>query len=370
MATLSLKHIYKTYSDNENVINDFNLEIADQDFVVLVGPSGCGKSSVLRMIAGLEDISKGEIYIGERLVNAIAPKERDIAMVFQNYALYPHMSVYDNMAFGLKMRKVPQKQIDEKVQQAANILNISHLLDRRPKALSGGQKQRVALGRAIVREPKVFLMDEPLSNLDAKLRTQMRSEIIRLHKKLRTTFIYVTHDQVEAMTMGTKIVVMDEGIIQQIDSPASIYHKPANVFVAGFMGTPQMNFLRGSVIAKDQEVLIDFGESCITLSSDIGKLIKQAGYGGKTIIIGIRPEDIQLSQTYISQHSKAAFEAEVQFTELMGAESLIYLAKNKESITVRINGVSHAKIGDIIKFALDETKIHFFDPDSERNIFK
>ena len=244
MANLSLKHIYKVYPGDVTAVKDFNLEIADKEFIVFVGPSGCGKSTTLRMIAGLEEISKGELYIGDRLVNEVEPKERDIAMVFQSYALYPHMTVYDNMAFGLKLRKVPKDEIDKKVKDAAKILDIEHLLDRKPKALSGGQRQRVALGRAIVREPKVFLMDEPLSNLDAKLRVQMRTEIAKLHQRLQTTFIYVTHDQVEAMTMGTRIVVMKDGIVQQVDSPQEIYNNPANIFVAGFIGSPQMNFNR------------------------------------------------------------------------------------------------------------------------------
>ena len=247
MANLSLKHIYKVYPGDVTAVKDFNLEIADKEFIVFVGPSGCGKSTTLRMIAGLEEISKGELYIGDRLVNEVEPKERDIAMVFQSYALYPHMTVYDNMAFGLKLRKVPKDEIDKKVKDAAKILDIEHLLDRKPKALSGGQRQRVALGRAIVREPKVFLMDEPLSNLDAKLRVQMRTEISKLHQRLQTTFIYVTHDQVEAMTMGTRIVVMKDGIVQQVDSPQEIYNNPANIFVAGFIGSPQMNFIDGTI---------------------------------------------------------------------------------------------------------------------------
>ena len=248
MSNLSLRHIYKIYTGNVTAVKDFNLEIEDKEFIVFVGPSGCGKSTTLRMIAGLEEISQGEIYIGDKLVNDMAPKDRDIAMVFQNYALYPHMTVYDNMAFGLKLRKMPKDEIKQKVTDVAKVLDIEHLLDRKPKALSGGQRQRVALGRAIVRNPKVFLMDEPLSNLDAKLRVQMRTEIAKLHHKLQTTFIYVTHDQTEAMTMGTRIVVMKDGLAQQVDTPHNIYEHPVNMFVAGFIGSPQMNFMEAKGI--------------------------------------------------------------------------------------------------------------------------
>ncbi|MBR6602414.1 MAG: sn-glycerol-3-phosphate ABC transporter ATP-binding protein UgpC, partial [Clostridia bacterium] len=261
MASLSLKHIYKKYPGGVTAVSDFNLEIKDKEFLVLVGPSGCGKSTTLRMIAGLEEISEGELFIGDRLVNDVAPKDRDIAMVFQNYALYPHMSVFDNMAFGLKLRKTPKEEIKRRVEEAARILDITHLLDRKPKALSGGQKQRVALGRAIVRYPKVFLLDEPLSNLDAKLRAAMRTELTKLHKSVGTTFVYVTHDQVEAMTMASRIVVMKDGVIQQVDTPQNLYDKPCNIFVAGFIGTPQMNFIDGKLTKKNGEVFFTFEES-------------------------------------------------------------------------------------------------------------
>ena len=268
MAGLSLRHIYKKYPGGVTAVSDFNLEIKDKEFLIFVGPSGCGKSTTLRMIAGLEEISEGELYIGDRYVNDIAPKDRDIAMVFQNYALYPHMTVFDNMAFGLKLRKVPKEEIKRRVEEAARILDISHLLERRPKALSGGQKQRVALGRAIVRNPKVFLLDEPLSNLDAKLRASMRTELTKLHKKVETTFIYVTHDQVEAMTMATRIVVMRDGIIQQVDTPQNLYDLPCNLFVAGFIGTPQMNFLTGKLVQHDNDLYATLGTTEVKLPAE------------------------------------------------------------------------------------------------------
>ncbi|MBQ6716116.1 MAG: sn-glycerol-3-phosphate ABC transporter ATP-binding protein UgpC, partial [Clostridia bacterium] len=268
MASVTLKNIYKVYTGGVTAVSDFCLDIEDKEFIVLVGPSGCGKSTTLRMVAGLEEISDGELYIGDKLVNDVAPKDRDIAMVFQNYALYPHMTVYDNMAFGLKLRKTPKAQIDKRVKEAARILDIEHLLNRKPKALSGGQRQRVALGRAIVREPKVFLMDEPLSNLDAKLRVQMRTEITKLHQRLQTTFIYVTHDQTEAMTMGSRIVVMKDGFIQQVDTPQNLYDYPTNLFVAGFIGSPQMNFFTVRLTKKDGEVYAVFGENSIKVPAE------------------------------------------------------------------------------------------------------
>ncbi|MEG2082761.1 MAG: sn-glycerol-3-phosphate ABC transporter ATP-binding protein UgpC, partial [Oscillospiraceae bacterium] len=295
MASISLKGIYKIYPGDVTAVTDFNLEIEDKEFIILVGPSGCGKSTTLRMIAGLEDISKGELYIDDKLVNDVAPKDRDIAMVFQNYALYPHMSVYKNMAFGLELRKMPKDEIEKRVTEAAKILDIDHLLERRPKALSGGQRQRVALGRAMVRNPKVFLLDEPLSNLDAKLRTAMRTEITKLHKRLGTTFVYVTHDQTEAMTMGDRIVVMKDGFIQQVDTPQKLYNAPVNMFVAGFIGAPQMNFLDATVAVENDKVSIDFaGKYKFTLpdSKVAGTSLKE--YDGKTITVGIRPEDIKV----------------------------------------------------------------------------
>ena len=294
MASLSLQHINKTYPNGFQAVKDFNLEIEDKEFIIFVGPSGCGKSTTLRMIAGLEEISSGELWIGDKLVNDVEPKDRDIAMVFQNYALYPHMTVYDNMAFGLKLRKVPKADIDKAVHEAAKILDIEHLLDRKPKALSGGQRQRVAMGRAIVRSPKVFLMDEPLSNLDAKLRVQMRVEISKLHQRLQTTIIYVTHDQTEAMTLGTRIVVLKDGIIQQVDTPQNLYNTPNNIFVAGFIGSPQMNLVDAEVVGNGSSVTLKLSDTVsIALPADKSKPIIDGGYVGKTVVAGIRPEDIK-----------------------------------------------------------------------------
>lgn len=368
MASLSLKHIYKIYQGNVTAVKDFNLDIEDKEFVVFVGPSGCGKSTTLRMIAGLEEISQGELFIGEKVVNDVAPKDRDIAMVFQNYALYPHMSVYDNMAFGLKLRKIPKTEIDQKVREAARILDIEHLLERKPKALSGGQRQRVALGRAIVREPKVFLMDEPLSNLDAKLRVQMRTEISKLHKRLQTTFVYVTHDQTEAMTMGTRIVVMKDGIIQQVDTPQHIYDHPTNIFVAGFIGSPQMNFIEAKLEERDGKVAVVYGEDVIVLPSDKASIVKKEGFVGKEVIMGIRPENIDVTEEFLAAHKEAVMEANVEVTELMGAETYIYLSKGKANIVARVDGTSKAKTGDKLKIAFDESKIHIFDKETERTV--
>jgi multiple sugar transport system ATP-binding protein len=368
MSSVSLKHIYKVYQGNVTAVRDFSLDIEDKEFIVFVGPSGCGKSTTLRMIAGLEEISEGDLYIADKLVNDVAPKDRDIAMVFQNYALYPHMSVYDNMAFGLKLRKIPKPEIDKKVKEAARILDIEHLLDRKPKALSGGQRQRVALGRAIVREPKVFLMDEPLSNLDAKLRVQMRTEISKLHKKLQTTFIYVTHDQTEAMTMGTRIVVMKDGVIQQVDTPQKIYDHPTNIFVAGFIGSPQMNFIEAKVEEIDGKVILSFGDDKVTLTEDRAVVIKKEGYVGKEIIMGIRPEDLDDSDEFINKHQESVITASVEVTELMGAETYIYLAKGKSNIIARVDGSSKAKAGDVLKVAIDTAKIHVFDKETENTV--
>ena len=365
MSGLSLKHIYKVYTGNVTAVKDFNLEIEDKEFIVFVGPSGCGKSTTLRMIAGLEEISQGELSIGDKVVNDVAPKDRDIAMVFQNYALYPHMTVYDNMAFGLKLRKLPKAEIDKKVKEAAKVLDITHLLDRKPKALSGGQRQRVALGRAIVREPKVFLMDEPLSNLDAKLRVQMRTVIGMLHKRLQTTFVYVTHDQIEAMTMGTRIVVMKDGIVQQVDTPSNIYGHPTNIFVAGFIGSPQMNFVEARVAEKDGKVLVAFGDDILVLPEDKSKILKEQGYIGKDVIFGIRPEDIDDNPEFISEHMDSAIETNVELTELMGAETYLYLTKGKLNMTIRVSGTSKSKAGDKITVAMDLTKVHIFDKETE-----
>ncbi|WP_411678653.1 ABC transporter ATP-binding protein [Clostridium thailandense] len=366
MANLSLKHIYKIYSGNVEAVKDFNLEIEDKEFIVFVGPSGCGKSTTLRMVAGLEEISKGELYIGDKLVNDVAPKDRDIAMVFQNYALYPHMTVYDNMAFGLKLRKISKDIIDKKVKEAAKVLDIEHLLDRKPKALSGGQRQRVAMGRAIVREPKVFLMDEPLSNLDAKLRVQMRTEISKLHNRLETTFIYVTHDQTEAMTLGSRIVVMKDGIIQQVDTPQQIYDNPINMFVAGFIGSPQMNFIQCKLEENAGKILATFERESIVLPEDSAKIVEDKGYLGKEVVMGIRPENIYEGQG--SENTNMTIEAKVDLTELMGAETYIYLSKGKSNITARVSGSSKVKAGDTIKVGLDTNKIHIFDKETELTI--
>ena len=368
MSNLSLRNLYKIYPGNVTAVKDFNLEIEDKEFIVFVGPSGCGKSTTLRMIAGLEEISKGEIYIGDKLVNDVEPKDRDIAMVFQNYALYPHMSVYDNMAFGLKLRKTPKDEIKRKVTEVAKILDLEQLLDRKPKALSGGQRQRVALGRAIVRNPKVFLMDEPLSNLDAKLRVQMRTEITKLHHKLQTTFIYVTHDQTEAMTMGTRIVVMKDGLAQQVDTPHNIYEHPINMFVAGFIGSPQMNFMEAKVIEKDGEVILSFDNENIILPKDKADIIKEKAYIGKTVIMGIRPEDIDDSIEFIEKNKESVIAAKVEVSELMGAETNIYMSKGNTNIVARVNGSSKAKVGDEIKIALDTNKIHVFDKETENTV--
>ena len=373
MASLSLRHIYKKYPGGVTAVSDFCLEIKDKEFLILVGPSGCGKSTTLRMIAGLEEISEGELYIGDKLVNDIAPKDRDIAMVFQNYALYPHMSVFENMAFGLKLRKTPKEEIKRRVEEAARTLDIAHLLDRKPKALSGGQKQRVALGRAIVRYPKVFLLDEPLSNLDAKLRATMRTELTKLHKSVGTTFIYVTHDQTEAMTMATRIVVMKDGLIQQVDTPQNLYDKPCNLFVAGFIGTPQMNFINALVEKKNGEYYISFCGNTIKIPNDKYLNEKEENvieeYVGKEIVAGIRPECIHDDDMYLEKFADSVIEADVEVTELMGAEIYLYLvAGEDQNLIARVASNSQARAGDKIKVALDPSKIHLFDKDTERYI--
>ena len=365
MANLNLKHIYKTYAGGVTAVSDFCLDIEDKEFIVLVGPSGCGKSTTLRMIAGLEEISAGELYIGDKLVNDIAPAERDIAMVFQNYALYPHMTVFENMAFALKLRKIPKDEIKQRVTEAARILDIEHLLDRKPAALSGGQRQRVALGRAIVREPKVFLMDEPLSNLDAKLRVQMRTEISKLHHKLQTTFIYVTHDQTEALTMGTRIVVMKNGFVQQIDTPLNLYNKPCNMFVAGFIGSPQMNFVTCVASEKEGNTYLTFGGNTIKLPEGVATKVKEAGCIDKEVVLGIRPEDLHDEESFIAANPDAVIDADVEVTEMMGAETFLYLKVHEESFTARVNPRSTATVGDTIKIAVDVNKIHLFDKDTE-----
>ena len=366
MASLSLKHINKTYPNGFEAVKDFNLEIEDKEFIIFVGPSGCGKSTTLRMIAGLEDITSGELKIGDRVVNDVEPKDRDIAMVFQNYALYPHMTVYDNMAFGLKLRKVPKDQIDKMVREAAKILDLEPLLDRKPKALSGGQRQRVAMGRAIVRNPKVFLMDEPLSNLDAKLRGQMRIEISKLHQRLGTTIIYVTHDQTEAMTLGTRIVVMNAGIVQQVDTPQTLYDHPCNQFVAGFIGSPQMNFVDATCKVVGDKVYLVAGPSEIELPP--AKALKDGGYVGKTVVLGIRPEDIHDSQMFIEASPSAPMTSVVKVYELLGAEVFLYFDVNGTQVTARVDPRTTAKTGDPIRFAFDMEKAHFFDKETELTI--
>ena len=367
MASLSLKNVCKVYPNGFVAVKDFNLEIADQEFIIFVGPSGCGKSTTLRMIAGLEEISSGELWIGDKLVNDVEPKDRDIAMVFQNYALYPHMSVYDNMAFGLKLRKVPKDEIDKSVHEAAKILDIEHLLDRKPKALSGGQRQRVAMGRAIVRSPKVFLMDEPLSNLDAKLRVQMRVEISKLHKRLQTTIIYVTHDQTEAMTLGTRIVVMKDGVIQQVDTPQNLYEKPQNLFVAGFMGSPQMNFLDAVVRINGTAVTLEVAGQSIPLPPAKAKKLIDGGYNGKTVVMGIRPEDVYDSEMFI-ETAKCVFSSTIKVYELLGAEVFLYFDLGEFPMTARVDPRSNARPGDTVRFAFDVEKIHVFDKETEQVI--
>ena len=368
MASISCRHIYKIYPGNVTAVKDFNLEIADKEFIVFVGPSGCGKSTTLRMIAGLEEISKGEMYIGDRLINDVPPKDRDIAMVFQNYALYPHMTVYKNMAFGLELRKMPKDDIDKRVREAAKILEIEHLLDRKPKALSGGQRQRVALGRAMVRNPAVFLLDEPLSNLDAKLRTSMRTEIIKLHKKLATTFIYVTHDQTEAMTMGDRIVVMKDGFIQQVDTPQHLYDLPCNEFVAGFMGSPQMNFIDAVVGKAGNDLTLTFGNCTIKVPANKAAGTDLAAYVGKDVVFGIRPEDVHDEPDFLAKATNGLAEADVEVTELMGAETYLYLNCEGNAVTARVEPTSVAKSGDRIKIAFDLNKMHVFDKETEKTI--
>ncbi|MCL2047292.1 MAG: sn-glycerol-3-phosphate ABC transporter ATP-binding protein UgpC [Defluviitaleaceae bacterium] len=368
MAGLELKNIVKKYPNGFVAVKDFNMKIADKEFIIFVGPSGCGKTTTLRMIAGLEEITEGELYIGDRLMNDVAPKDRDIAMVFQNYALYPHMSVRDNMAFGLKLRKTPKAEIDKRVHEAARILDIEHLLDRKPKALSGGQRQRVAMGRAIVREPKVFLMDEPLSNLDAKLRVQMRIEITKLHQRLQTTFVYVTHDQTEAMTLGTRIVVMKDGIAQQVDSPVNLYNKPKNIFVAGFIGSPQMNIVEVTVDQRGNDVYLLFGDHPIKLPEAKARAVSEGNYHGKTVMMGIRPEDIKDEENFISMSSDSLIKADVEVTELLGAEINLYLICAGQRMTASVNPRSTAKAGDTITLALDTQRIHVFDKDTEQTI--
>lgn len=364
MASISLRNIYKIYPGEVTAVKDFNLEIEDREFIVLVGPSGCGKSTTLRMIAGLEEISEGELHIGDRFVNDVPPKDRDIAMVFQNYALYPHMTVFKNMAFGLELRKTPKDEIKQRVTEAARILDIEHLLDRKPKALSGGQRQRVALGRAMVRNPAVFLLDEPLSNLDAKLRASMRTELIKLHQRLGTTFVYVTHDQTEAMTMGDRIVVMKDGIIQQVDTPQNLYDSPCNAFVAGFIGSPQMNFVDGMLEKEGEDYYFALGEDKLYI--DANKINdKMAEYVGKPVKMGIRPEDIKDDEAFLAAHPKSVLQAEVEVSELMGNEVYLYLNYQDTKLTARVGADTRSHRGSTVKMGIDTRKIHLFDPETE-----
>jgi len=368
MASLSLENISKKYPNGFEAVKNFDLEIEDREFIIFVGPSGCGKSTTLRMIAGLEEISGGTLKIGDKVVNDVEPKDRDIAMVFQNYALYPHMTVYDNMAFGLKLRKIPKAQIDTMVKEAARILDLEKLLDRKPKALSGGQRQRVAMGRAIVREPKVFLMDEPLSNLDAKLRVQMRIEISKLHERLGATIVYVTHDQTEAMTLGTRIVVMKDGLVQQVDTPQNLYNHPNNLFVAGFIGSPQMNFMDMVVTVKGKDVELKAGSTTLKLPASKAKAIIDGGYDGKTVVMGIRPENVHDSESFIEMSPNSVVKTEIKVYELLGAEVYLYFDVEGFPMTARVDPRTTARTGDTVTFALDMEKVHVFDKETEQVI--
>jgi len=365
MAGVTYTHVTKRFGDVV-AVNDLNIEIADKEFLVFVGPSGCGKSTTLRMLAGLEEISEGEIRIGDRVVNDVPPKDRDIAMVFQSYALYPHMTVYDNMAFGLKLRKTPKEEIDRRVKDAAEILGIANLLDRKPKQLSGGQRQRVAVGRAIVREPNVFLMDEPLSNLDAKLRVQARAEISKLHHRLGTTFIYVTHDQVEAMTMGTRIAVMKDGFLQQVDTPQELYDHPANIFVAGFIGSPSMNFFDATLITEDGKLYADCKDFRVLIPETRQAAYKQ--HLGKEVVMGVRPEHIHDPEFAPPGIHPAMVEAKVDVTELMGHEIIAYFATSHTQFQGRFDPRSSVRVGMTVTSAFDMSRMHIFDKDSELTI--
>jgi multiple sugar transport system ATP-binding protein len=368
MASVQLKNVCKKYPNGFEAVKNFNLDIQDKEFIIFVGPSGCGKSTTLRMIAGLEDIYSGELIIDGKVMNDVEPKDRDIAMVFQSYALYPHMSVYENMAFSLKLKKVPKDEIDKLVQEAARVLDLTHLLERKPKALSGGQRQRVAMGRAIVRSPKVFLMDEPLSNLDAKLRGQMRVEISKLHQRLGATIIYVTHDQTEAMTLGTRIVVMKDGVVQQIDTPQNLYDHPCNKFVAGFIGSPQMNMVNVDAVAEGDDIVLKFADQRIVLNQNRAAALKKGGYVGKKVTLGIRPEDIHDGDEALEKYSKSTFTAEVNVYEMLGANVLLYFDIEGTTWVASVNPKTTARTGDKIRLAMDTEKIHIFDFETEKTI--
>lgn len=365
MAEIQLKHVYKKYDDGVTAVSDFNLQIEDKEFVIFVGPSGCGKSTTLRMIAGLEEISQGELFIDGKQMNHVPSCDRDIAMVFQNYALYPHMTVAENMAYSMRLKGVSKKDRRKKVEEVAQILGLSQVLDRKPTELSGGQKQRVAMGRAIVRHPKVFLMDEPLSNLDAKLRNQMRVEIMKLYRQLDTTFIYVTHDQTEAMTLGTKLVVMKAGEIQQIATPEELYNEPANLFVASFIGVPQMNFFHGKCgIDKEKHAVVRVEGQTFHVSEDLEKRIYEKGYMGEEVIVGIRPEDMVV----LPDESEEGLEAKINVYEMLGAEAYLYFDCNGESRAIRIEAESKIRKGDRVRYTFQEERIHLFDPRRENRI--
>ena len=368
MASVQLKNVCKKYPNGYEAVKDFNLDNQDKEFIIFVGPSGCGKSTTLRMIAGLEDISSGELIIDGKLMNDVEPKDRDIAMVFQSYALYPHMTVYDNMAFSLKLKKTPKDQIDKAVREAARILDLEKLLDRKPRALSGGQRQRVAMGRAIVRSPKVFLMDEPLSNLDAKLRGQMRVEISKLHQRLGATIIYVTHDQTEAMTLGTRIVVMKDGVVQQIDTPQNLYDHPCNKFVAGFIGSPQMNMITADAVEEDGEICLRFAGHRIVMNQDRAQALKQGGYVGGKVVLGIRPSDIHGDPDSLQKFSKSCFDVQVRVYEMLGAESLAYFDIEEAGWVASLSASAKVAVGDTIRLAMDTSKIHIFDNTTEKTI--
>lgn len=367
MATIQLKNINKVYDNGFEAVKNFNLDIQDKEFIIFVGPSGCGKSTTLRMVAGLEEITSGELYIDDVLMNEVEPKDRDIAMVFQNYALYPHMSVYDNMAFSLKLKKVDKKEIEERVREAAKILDLESLLDRKPAQLSGGQRQRVAMGRAIVRNPKVFLMDEPLSNLDAKLRVQMRTEISKLHQRLGNTIIYVTHDQTEAMTLGTRIVVMNNGVVQQVDTPKNLYNHPDNLFVAGFIGSPQMNFVHCTVEEIEDKIYLSFGDNRVLVDDGRQTVLKDKGYVGKQIMMGIRPEDLYDKEQSLKEY-KDTIKATVSVYELVGSEVYLYFDLAGSNMIARVNANTNAAVGKEVELYLDSSAMHMFDLETEQAI--
>ncbi|MCT4388081.1 MAG: sn-glycerol-3-phosphate ABC transporter ATP-binding protein UgpC [Leuconostoc pseudomesenteroides] len=368
MVELNLEHIYKKYDNGDNYsVTDFSLDIKDKEFVVFVGPSGCGKSTTIRMIAGLEDITEGKLLIDGKVVNNELPKDRDIAMVFQNYALYPHMSVYDNMSFGLKLRKYSKEDISERVHNAARVIGLEEFLNRKPADLSGGQRQRVALGRAIVRDAPIFLMDEPLSNLDAKLRVSMRAEIAKLHRRLQTTTIYVTHDQTEAMTMADRIVIMKDGKIQQVGTPQEVYDNPANLFVGSFIGSPAMNFFNvtlknNRIVEANNDFSLEVPEGCL-------KVLNSNGYSGKKLKLGIRPEDIHTENTFIQVFPNATIDTTVNVSELLGAESQLYCKFGDQEIIAKVNSRDHINAGAQLTIGLDLNKAHFFDPETEITVY-